>query len=348
VRRFRFYRDPDAELAGHSAEDFLGQLGGPACLFFSGRDETRTRALVTLLHGNEPSGLFALRRWLIAGERPAVNFLCIVASVYAALEEPAFSHRMLPRARDLNRCFKPPFADEQGHLAEEILEILRVHHPEAVVDMHNTSGSGPSFGVCTHLDRQHDALVSLFTRRLIISHLHLGALMEISDERCPTVTIEVGGRLDDEAHTLAYEGLRRYALADRVLAADEDWDWGLEILKDPIRLELKDGVTLAYGESPRAGHDITLHPDIEHHNFGTVNAHTDLGWVADDPRALFRATDATGRCAVDTLVRAEAGRLYPARDLKLFMITTNATIAQTDCLFYAVEHGASPGEKRQV
>ena len=57
-----------------------------------------------------------------------------------------------------------------------------MHHPEAVIDLHNTSGSGPSFGVCTHMDRQHDALVSLFTQRLIVSNLGLGALMEISED----------------------------------------------------------------------------------------------------------------------------------------------------------------------
>ncbi len=342
MRRFRFYRDPPRDLAGPSPEGFLRELGGPACLLFTGRDPTRTRALVTLLHGNEPSGVYALRRWLQAGEQPAVNLLCIVASVHAALETPSFSHRMLPRARDLNRCFRPPYEGEQGSLAQEILELLHIHRPEAVVDMHNTSGSGPSFGVCTHLDRQHDALVALFTRRLIVSHLRLGALMEISDEDCPTVTVEVGGRQDQEAHDLAWEGLNRYASAEQVLANSDDLDWGLEILRDPIRLELQDGVTLGYGGAPRPGHDITLRSDIEHHNFGVVDRDTRLGWLSGDPRALFRARDAIGRCAVHALVRSEGGDLYPARDLKLFMITTNAAIAETDCLFYAVADDGEP------
>ena len=336
MRRFRFLKDPDPELAAADPEAFLRNLGGPASLLFTGRDPGRTRALVTLLHGNEPSGVMALQRWLRSGQRPAVNLLVVVASVHAALEPPAFTHRMLPRARDLNRCFRPPSDDEQGRLAQEILEILRVHRPEAVVDMHNTSGSGPSFGVCTHLDRQHDALVSLFTRRLIVSHLNLGALMELSDERTPTVTIEVGGRLDEEAHALAWEGFQRYATAERVLASGEEVEWGLEVLRDPIRLELQDGVTLAYGEAPKPGHDITLCADIEHHNFGVVHADTQLGWIDRDPRSLFKATDAVGRCAVASLVRSERSELYPARDLKLFMITTNTSIAQTDCLFYAV------------
>ncbi|GAB5412968.1 MAG: hypothetical protein Cons2KO_05710 [Congregibacter sp.] len=342
MQRFKFLRDPDPSLAGVDAADFLGRLGQPSCLFFTGRDPSRTRALVTLLHGNEPSGLMAVQRWLSLGQTPAVNLLCIVASVHAALATPIFSHRMLPRARDLNRCFKAPFDDEQGRLAEEILELLRLHRPEAVIDMHNTSGSGPSFGVCTHVDRQHDALTSLFTRRLIVSRIRLGALMEISDERCPTVTIEVGGRLDDEAHALAFDGLCRYADAERVLAADDPPDWGLELLDDPVRLELRDGVTLAYGESPVAGHDITLRRDIEHHNFGSVHCDTPLGWINGAVRELFLAINSSGKCALDAVVREDRGVLYPAQSLKLFMITTNAHIAETDCLFYAVADDGLP------
>ncbi len=341
MRRFRFLRNPLATDIGNNVEEFLRYLGGPSCLFLDGEEESdRCRALVTLAHGNEPSGALALFRWLKSGQRPRVNMVCILGSVHSALAEPVFSHRMLPGERDLNRCFRPPFDDDQGRLAEEILEILRMHRPEAVIDLHNTSGSGPSFGVCTYMDRQHDALVSIFTQRLIISNLGLGALMEISEHSYPTVTVEVGGRQDEEAHELAYEGLCRYFTAEEVLAQN-DTDWGLELLRDPIRLELNEGVSLTYGEHPRADFDITLKADVEHYNFGTVLPDTALGWASGDARRLFTAQDAGGRCAVSQLVRIEEGLLFPARALKLFMITNNAVIAQTDCLFYAVADDGS-------
>ncbi len=340
MTRFNFIRNPVVGEIGRTVEEFLQHLGGPGCLLIEGEDTSRTRALVTLLHGNEPSGVMALFRWLQWERKPAVNVLCIVASVTAALEQPLFSHRMLPRARDLNRCFRPPFDDAQGAMAEEILEILRLHRPESIVDMHNTSGSGPAFGVCTYMDREHDALVSLFTQRLIISDLNLGALMELSERECPTVTIEVGGRLDDAAHALALEGIDRYFMAPTVLSQGET-DWGLELLRDPIRLELNQGVTLTYAEQASDSYDITLKSDIEHHNFGAVAPDVQLGWTASDARHLFSAQDAGGRCAVSKLVRIEDGRLYPAQPLKLFMITNNASIAQSDCLFYAVADDGS-------
>ncbi|MEM8562013.1 MAG: succinylglutamate desuccinylase/aspartoacylase family protein [Pseudomonadota bacterium] len=335
MRRFQFIRDLKPVDVDASVEAFLRKLDGPACLFFSGEDDSRTRALVTLLHGNEPSGTIALHRWLRSGQRPAVNVVCVVASVAAALAPPLFSHRMLPRARDLNRCFRPPFEGAQGVLAAEILEILKLHHPEAIVDMHNTSGSGPAFAVSVGVNRRHEALASLFTRRLIISDLGLGALMEISSEDCPAVTIEVGGRLDEPAHELAYEGLCEYFSRAQVLhTADADWE--LEILRDPIRLELKDNVTLTYADAPSPDHDITLKRDIEHHNFGVVSEDTALGWTSSPELKLFNATDAGGNCAVTQIVRTQRGILYPAQALKLFMITNNAAIAESDCLFYAV------------
>ncbi|RLQ22801.1 succinylglutamate desuccinylase [Seongchinamella sediminis] len=340
MRRFKFVRDPQPEELGNNVTEFLRWMAGPSCFLLAGEDGSRTRALVTLLHGNEPSGTIALHRYLRSGRRPAVNVVCVVASVGAALEQPLFSHRMLPRARDLNRCFRPPFDDAQGVLAEEILEILRLHAPEAVIDMHNTSGSGPAFGVCTFMDRNHEALVSLFTQRLIISSLGLGALMEISEDNCPTVTVEVGGRLDEQAHELAFEGLCRFFEAPDVLRPG-DTDWGLELLRDPIRLELKDNVTLTYAEEPCANYDITLRPDIEHHNFGAVDTDTVLGWARADAPQLFSAQDAGGHCAVSRLVRIAGGRLYPAQPLKLFMITNNAAIAHSDCLFYAVADDGS-------
>lgn len=343
MRRFRFLRNPLAPDIGDDVEGFLRYLGGPACMFLDGADNARCRAFVTLLHGNEPSGARALFRWLKSGQQPAINTVCIVASVEAALAPPLFSHRMLPGTRDLNRCFRPPFGDPQGLLAEEILELLALHRPEAVVDMHNTSGSGPAFAVCTHKDRQHDALAALFTRRMIVTGLDLGALMEISEHGYPTVTIEVGGRLDTEADQLAYEGLCHYLLRPRVLARD-DRDLGLELLQDPIRLELNPGVTLTCGERPAPGFDVTLRPDIEQLNFGTVAARTPLGWVDGELRQLFWARDAGGRCAVARLLRQEGGRLYPAVPLKVFMITSNAAIASSDCLFYAVEVAAPPGQ----
>lgn len=329
--------DPDPHAIGNDVYEFLDYLAGPSEILLTGEDSSRTRAFVTLLHGNEPSGTMALFKWLKSGKQPAVNIVVIVASVAAASLEPKYSNRVFGSQRDLNRCFKEPFYDETGFLADEILKTLKRYDPECLIDMHNTSGSGPSFAVAIYEDPQHDALTALFTKRLIVTHLRLGALMEVTEFLCPTVTIECGGRLDETAHQIAYEGLNRYFLQQDVLV-DDKYKADLEVLTNPVRLELSEDCRLSYGDALSEDTDLCLLPSIEHLNSGITAKDTQLGWVAtDDLNSIFSSKNSREECVVNELVYIKDGALYAKRDLKLFMITSNPDIAKMDCLFYAVK-----------
>lgn len=336
MNRIRIMETPPVNLLGQNAEDFLRKLGGPVCLVLKGHDTTRSRALVTLLHGNEPSGLRALHRWLKSGRRPAVNTLCIVASVEAALAEPVFSHRVMPGKRDLNRCFRAPFNDEQGQLAASILEILNEHQAEAVVDMHNTSGSGPGFCVSVSVDDKHRALVSLFSQRLVTNDLRIGALMEIAEHLHPAITVECGGRLDKEADSFAWNGLQRFMDTDDLFAPAKALRT-IEIFHNPVRLELVNDCRLCYADGPDSRYDLVLSPDLERLNYGTVAANTRLGWVGERGREVFLSRNIHDDCVLGDIIRVEDGAVYTVQDLKLFMVTVNPDIALMDCLFYAVK-----------
>lgn len=329
--------DPDPAAVGNNVEEFLAFLGGPTSILFTGTDDSRTRAMVTLLHGNEPSGCLAVYRWIKSGRRPAVNVLCILASVEAAQTPPLFSHRLLPPKPDLNRCFKEPYAGEQGRLAKAILDCLAKFQPEAVVDVHNTSGSGPSFSVVTHADENHDALASLFTQRMIVTHLRMGALMEISESLFPTVTIECGGRLDGEAHETAWDGVCRYFESADVLH-EGDQDWGMEVLHNPVRLELNPDISLAFREQHSLEYDLVLPPSIENHNAGVTPKDTHIGWLGDKRlEDIFRTENSREQCVLNEMLYLSGQKLFTRQDLKLFMVTGDATIAKMDCLFYAVK-----------
>ncbi|WP_217424588.1 M14 family metallopeptidase [Nitrogeniibacter mangrovi] len=316
----------------------LERLDQPLCITLAGADPRRTRVLVTLLHGNEPSGFIALHRWLREGKRPATHVVCLIASVAAAQLAPRFSHRTVPGARDLNRCFRPPFdIDPPGHLARRLLEVIGSVAPEAVVDVHNTSGAGPSFAVSISADERHRTLASLFTRRLVHTDLRLGALMEISEHLVPTVTIECGGRLDDAAHTVAWAGIDHFFTRDELWADIPD-PGAIEVMHNPVRLELTEACTLAYDRAPRTDVPLTLRADIEHLNFGITPAGTHLGWVRGAGlRDLFVARNTAHTCVLEDLLCLVGGELRTRRPLKLFMITTHPGIARSDCLFYAVQ-----------
>ncbi|PCJ44493.1 MAG: succinylglutamate desuccinylase [Moraxellaceae bacterium] len=337
----RQWTAPAASELGESVEEFVRILAGPTLLRIKGKDSSRLRAISTLLHGNEPSGIKAIFRWLKEGSVPCVDILVFVASVDAALAMPGFFLRHLAHQRDLNRCFNPPFDDEPGKIAEAMLAILHDEKPEALVDIHNTSGSGPSFAVTITNDKEHRALTSLFTQRLIHTDLRLGAIMEFSENDVPTVTIECGGAQDDEAHEIAYEGINRFISEENVLT-EQETDWGLELLENPIRIELKEDVTIAFEEKAKVNTDITLPPSIENHNFGIISPGQPLGWLGERGLDCFVVKNTLGENKLTKVLREEAGVLYVAQPIRAFMITTNADIAKSDCLFYAVaDHGGA-------
>lgn len=340
--RFHFWDSPRANEIGESSFEFLHLLPGPTHIHIRGKNSQRARAIVTLSHGNEPSGLQAIFNLLKQQLVPAVDIHCFIPSVDAAKQTPGFVYRTLPHHRDFNRCFKPPFEiDEQGQLALELLQKLQAIKPECLLDIHNTSGSSPAFGVTTFMDDRHDALISLFTHRTIVTDLQLGSLMEISEFLLPAVTIECGGAQDTESANVAFEGLQRYVSLENVFS-NEHSDHTLEFFHNPIRLELKQGSDIAYGDHSLFEGGVTLLPDIENYNFGSVDSSCRLGFVSGQLASVLSAIDAEGNERVSDFFELRDGELFPARTLKLFMVTTNPEIARKDCLFYMVAQEDSP------
>lgn len=334
---FSYWKNPQPNDIAATAYEFLKELPGPTHIHLEGKDSSRCRVAVTLMHGNEPSGLHAIFDVLKRQIKPIIDIHFFIPSVDAARQEPGFIYRMLPHNKDINRCFREPFGDtEQDLLAQNLISKLKELSPECVIDIHNTSGSSPAFGVTTFMDERHDALVSLFTHRMIVTDLELGALMEISETMMPTVTVECGGAQDPESNAVASEGLTKFISYDSVLSIGHT-DMSLEFFHNPIRLELREGSDIAYGDHCLLTDGVTLIADVEHFNFGFVNPYTRIGFVSGSLEDNLTALDTTGRERVNDYFQVRDGELYPSRTLKLFMVTTNPEIARKDCLFYLTE-----------
>ena len=331
------WTDPQVADIGNSAIEFLNALPGPTHIHLKGSDSSRSRAAVTLLHGNEPSGLFAIFELLKRGLKPVVDMHFFILNVDAAKQAPGFIYRMLPQHKDMNRCFKEPFGEsEPEQIAKSLMQKLRQLQPECVIDLHNTSGSSPSFGVTTFMDERHDALVSLFTHRMIVTDLQLGSLMEISETMMPTVTIECGGAQDLESNTMAAEGLSRYLTLDDVLSKQHG-DMTLEFFHNPMRLELHEDKDIAYGDHRLIEDGVTLLPSVENYNFGYVDSATRLGFVSGDLKKTLSVRDNSENELISDYFELRDDQLYPRRKIKLFMVTCNPEIARKDCLFYLVK-----------
>jgi hypothetical protein len=334
IHELRELNDPAPAAVPADFVAFLRWLGGPALIRLRGARPGRVRALSVLLHGNETSGARALHAWLRAGRQPLTDVLCLVGGVRAALQDPPLTHRFVPGERDLNRCFGAPRDDAPGRLAQAFLRALHAARPDCLIDIHNTSTPGPAFAVAPHEDPAHEALAALFCRNLVITDLALGALMDLSGDPCPTVTIECGASADPAADAIAREGLQRYLLEERVPGALPEHP-GLELFHHPVRLELEPGTRIAWGDAPVPGADLTVARGLERLNFSTTTPALALGWLGPRGLAPLRVRDGSGRDLRERWFRNDAGCLRATLPLRLFMITASAEMALGDCLLYA-------------
>ena len=329
----RELRDPDRDCIGSSVQQFLRWLDGPTAIWVSGSDTSRTRAFSTLLHGNEPSGVIALHRWLRADETPAVNVVFVVGAVTAALEGPGFAHRMLPGRRDLNRCFAGPYDDTQGELAGTILAYLRSLDCEALVDVHNNTGHNPAYGIAATIDAPHLSLVSLFANRCVHSNLNLGTLTETMCD-VPSVAIEAGRSGTAEADATALAGLERYVHRSHLFHELDASD--LQIYDCPIQVRLAEGTRVAFELQPDPDADLTLRAGIDELNFQGAAVGELLGWLRDGADWPLSALDAAGVEVSRDHFERKGNLLLARRAMLPIMITTNPRIAVDDCLCYLV------------
>lgn len=319
--------------------DFLRTLDGPTVIVVPGTDPTRTRVATTLLHGNEPSGLRAMHRWLQTGRRPATNAMLLIACVDTALREPVLSNRHLPERRDFNRCFSPPWKDEEGQLAKEILVAIKAAKPECLVDLHNNTGHNPAYGVAVRLGVEDLALVDLFAGRVVHAPLALGTLVEGTIDDCPSVTIECGRSGDPVADVVAQAGLAKFLeTVELDLRAPVEQ---MKILDEPIRVCVSSDVDLAFGDSADPKASLTISADIDRHNFELLPAGAAIGWIKPNTEWPLDARRPDGEECSRELFCVRGDVLETRSDFIPIMMTTKPVIAKSDCLFYATRESVS-------
>jgi hypothetical protein len=323
---------------------FIDRLGGPAVVRVPGRDRTRLRVLAGTIHGNEPSGARALHALLrdvvVDGFVPATDLRLVFGALDAARLAPRFTHRMRPGQRDLNRCFRGPFDDDTGRVARAILDAVVVSRVEshvgprleAAVDFHNTTGHNPDFIIAGVVDDARAGLASLFSERYLAWRLQLGTFSEVLDEIGVGITFECGRVHDPAADARAVAGARRLASVDVLPVGGRP----RQLLRDPVRVRLLAGATVSFGEGDA---DLVLPGDIDRHNFAVVDGGSVLGRLRDPGRLPLRVDGDDDRDGPDLAARffgVEGDRLVARVPLVPIMMTTNAAVAMSDCLFYAV------------
>jgi hypothetical protein len=343
--RLRHLEAPPAAAVPADHVAFLRTLGGPAAIRVRGRDRTRCRVVVTLMHGNEPSGLVAVHGRLRDGRQPATDTLFVLGAVEAALADPYLSSRLLPDGTDLNRCFgRTARSGPCRDLALAILEAVRAAAPEALVDIHNNTGHNPPYCVAPQIGNAERRLAGFFGDLLVHYDLRIGALAEEAPDVCPTVVTEAGRAGDPAADRTARHGLDAF-LDTRWLFEQDFAVPQLDVFHHPVRVEVGSGVRLAYGHEPEPTAQLTIAADLDRHNFQLLPPGTELGWLAPEAPWPLVARGADGADRSHELFALDRARLVARSSIVPIMMTTDPKIAHADCLFYAVERQGTAGRR---
>jgi hypothetical protein len=117
----------------------------------------------------------------------------------------------------------------------------------------------------------------------------------------------------------------------------------MDVFVDPVRVCVRDGVELAFGDGPVTGADFTVARDIDRHNFERLETGAPIGWLG--ARAGW-PVEALGERSGDLsreLFAVRDGVLRARQSLTPIMMTTNRRNALDDCLFYVVRTGETLG-----
>ena len=269
----------------------------------SGKDQGKCRVFTALLHGNEPSGIIAMHRYLteiLPEDQPTTNLRFIICSVEAAASKPLFSHRFINGGIDINRCFGkgPSFEcqdeEHKGYYqrASLIEQAIREVNPEMVIDLHNSSSSGPTFAISSVVTTETLSLASLFCQTLILSDLSMGSIMEQNFD-CPFITIECGGCKDEQAHEIAFSGISQVAQCGSIGYIHQEKP--VEVIYRPLRLQLKQDVALSYAQHDEGYSGVTLKDNIECFNFGSAHQDDMIGWIDGNGLDNLQLIDKSGK-----------------------------------------------------
>ncbi len=331
---------PDPTSLGKDHIEFLSILKQPTWITLEGEDNSRSRTIVTLLHGNEPSGLKAIHQLLVKdfsqGRQPATRLGILIAAVDAALAPPVLSHRHLPQEQDLNRCFgaNSQATEGQQQLTHKILQLLHEFQPEAVVDTHNTSSHSKPFCLAVQNTDSIKRLASFFAPTLAIFDHKLGTLMEHTRDDMLIITVEFGSLMDPDTDTLAYQTLQQFTQVKQLSSLAKD---NTLCLQHPLRLETQKQLKVAYSSSVNPAADLTMINTLDQLNFQPLEAGVTLGWFHQGKESRhLTARTATGKDRFDACFSWTDDILKTRIPMTIFMATTDSTVANNDCLLYFV------------
>lgn len=335
----RLPEGPPPGLLDLPARRLLRALGTTTWMRLPGTGDEPARAVVTLLHGDESTGLEALLSILRRRHRFPFDLHVVVGNVEAALHGSGFAHRYLDGQEDGNRIWERPLpadASDQRRAADAVLDDLLAAPLAGLIDLHNTTGANPFHGLVTDDDPASVDLATRFTTTLLRWDLGVGTILEAVADHAPAAAVECGLPGRHASTAFAVDGLRRFLGPPPGAIPPPDHD----LITDLRKVVVRPDVRIRFGGAPDRETDLTLVPDGDASNLRRVPAGHVLGHVRPGTPQPLRATTAAGADVTDELLTVtSAGAVITRVPTTPVMVVRTVEAVRKDCLCYLASAG---------
>lgn len=330
----RFPDGPPPGLFDRPAREVLRALETTTWLRLPGTGAEPARAVATLLHGDESTGLEALLHVLRRRRRFPFDLHVVLGNVEAALHGTGFAHRYLEGQEDGNRVWEGPGGADsspQRRAAAEVLDDLLAARLDGLVDLHNTTGANPFHAIVTDDAPASLDLATRFSTTLLRWDLGVGTLLEAVAPHVPAAAVECGLPGRHASTAFAVDGLRRFlgARPGSLAVADHD------LICDLRRVHVRPEVRLRFGGTPGDDVDLALVPDGDSANLREVPAGHVLGHVRPGTPQPLQVLAPDGTDVTDRLLAVTAtGAVVTCEPTIPVMVVRSVEAVRKDCLCY--------------
>lgn len=314
----------------------LARLERPTLIRVPGEGSQRARAIATLLHGDESTGVAAVLAILRARRRYPFDLYVVLGNVRAALADGGFVHRFLDDQEDFNRVWGLGEPTTRQRLAADgILERLRAADLESLVDVHNNSGDNPFYAIVMNERPETLHLATRFTTTLLYWDLGADTLMEAMSDTVAALAVECGLPGRPESVAFAIDGLRRYLGAKPLPTGATRVDF--DMLRHLRKVQVRPEVTFAFDGSLDDTIDFVVADGADRHNFIEVDKGHVLGHVHPDAALPLTVIAADGSDVSSTHLAVVDGDVVLLERATPVMMTRTVEAARKDCLFYLAQ-----------
>jgi len=309
-------------------------LGGPTLINLSGRQQPALFVSL-MLHGNEPTGLFAMQALLrkyVGCELPRALSI-FVGNVSAARHKL----RRLERQPDYNRIWGGDGNTVEHKMMAEVVACVRKRGVFASIDIHNNTGINPHYACINKLETAFLQLASLFSRTVVYFTKPEGVQSMALSCFCPAVTLECGqpGQAFGVEHARDYLDacLNLHEIPKHPIAPQD-----VSVFHTVAIVTIPEEVSFSF-----CSNDVQLHfvDDIDHFNFSEMPAGTHFGWRHDESSRL-TCQDENGNDVSERYFRYQDGNIELAMTVMPSMLTRDEKVIRQDCFCYLMEQMELP------